>query len=47
VNLQLGAEQHDRLAAAARLFAMRPSTLARMLRMRGVDRARYGERRDP
>jgi hypothetical protein len=46
VNLRLGAEEHDRLAGAARPFAMRPSTLARMLTMRGVDRALYEERRD-
>jgi hypothetical protein len=46
VNLRLGAEEHDRLAAAARLFAMRPSTLARVRTMRGADRALYEERRD-
>jgi hypothetical protein len=46
VNFRLGAEEHDRLATAARLFAMRPSTLARVLTMRGVDRALYEERRD-
>jgi predicted HTH domain antitoxin len=46
VNFRLGAEEHDRLATAARLFAMRPSTLARVLTMRGVDRALYEKRRD-
>jgi hypothetical protein len=46
VSFRLGAEEHDRLAAAGRLFAMRPSTLARVLTMRGVDRALYEERRD-
>jgi hypothetical protein len=29
------------------LFAMRPATLARVLTVRGVDRALYEERRDP
>jgi hypothetical protein len=45
VSFRLGAEAHDRLLAAARLFAMRPSTLARVLTVRGVDRALYEERR--
>jgi hypothetical protein len=47
VNLRLGPAEHDRLVAAARLFAMRPATLARVLTVRGVDRAPYEERRDP
>jgi hypothetical protein len=46
VNFRLGATEHDRLVAAARLFAMRPATLARVLTVRGVDRALYEERRD-
>jgi hypothetical protein len=46
VNFRLGPDEHDRLVATARLFAMRPSTLARVLTMRGVDRALYEERRD-
>jgi hypothetical protein len=47
VNFRLGAAEYERLMAAARLFAMRPATLARVLTVRGVDRALYEERRDP
>jgi hypothetical protein len=46
VNFRLGPDEHDRLVAAARLFAMRPTTLARVLTMRGVERALYEERCD-
>lgn len=46
VNFRLGPAEHARLAQAAKLFAVPPTTLARMLTMRGVDRALYEERRD-
>lgn len=46
VNFRLGPEEHARLAEAAKLFSMRPTTLARVLTMRGVNRALYEERRD-
>jgi len=46
VNYRLGAHEHARLLEAARLFGMRPTTLARVLTVRGVDRALYEERRD-
>ncbi|HUR84154.1 MAG TPA: hypothetical protein VMY78_02315 [Solirubrobacteraceae bacterium] len=45
VNFRLGADDHEQLLAAARLFAMRPSSLARVLTVRGVNRALYEERR--
>ena len=45
-DARLGAKEYERLVAAARLFAMRPSTLARVLTVRGVDRALYEEQRD-
>jgi hypothetical protein len=45
VNFRLGPNEHARLREAARLFAMRPTTLARVLTARGVDRALYEERR--
>jgi hypothetical protein len=45
VNFRLGPNEHARLREAARLFAMRPTTLARLLTVRGVDRALYEERR--
>ena len=41
-----GPEEHARLTEAAKLFAMRPTTLARILTVRGVNRALYEERRD-
>ena len=46
INFRLGPQEHARLVEAAELFAMRPTTLARTLTVRGVDRARYEERRD-
>jgi hypothetical protein len=46
VNFTLGPEEHERLREAARLFAMRPTTLARVLTVRGVERALYEHRRD-
>lgn len=39
VNFRLGPGEHARLVEAARLFGMRPNTLARVLVVRGVDRA--------
>lgn len=46
INFRLGPAEHARLREAAKLFAMRPTTLARILTIRGVDRALYEERRD-
>ena len=46
VNFRLGPREHARLVEAARLFGMRPTVLARVLTVRGVDRALYEERRD-
>jgi hypothetical protein len=45
VNVRLGTDDHDRLVAAARLFTMRPSTLARVLVVCGVDSALHDEGR--
>jgi hypothetical protein len=46
VNFRLGPDEHARLAEAAELFAMAPTTLARVLTVRGVNRALYEKRRD-
>ena len=46
INFRLGPDEHTRLLEAARLFGMRPTSLARLLTVRGVDRALYEERRD-
>lgn len=46
INFRLGPEEHARLVEAAKLFAMRPTTLARTLTVRGVERALYEDRRD-
>ena len=46
VNFRLGEGEHGRLAEAARLFGMRPNVLARVLVVRGVDRALRDARRD-
>ncbi len=46
VSFRLGAEEYERLVTAADLFAMRASTLARVLTVRGVDRALYEASRD-
>ena len=46
INCRLGPDEHARLLQAARLFGMRPTSLARLLTVRGVDRALYEERRD-
>lgn len=46
LNYRLSADEHARLLEAARLFGMRATTLARLLTVRGVDRALYEERRD-
>lgn len=45
INFRLGPDEHARLAEAAALFAMRPTALARVLTMRGVNRVLYEERR--
>jgi|GEM_PF-6829329 len=46
MNFRLAPDEYDRLAEAAKLFAMSPTTLARVLTARGVDRALYEARRD-
>ena len=46
VNFRLGPDEHARLREAARLFGMPPTTLARVLTVRGVNAALYEERRD-
>ena len=46
INFRLGRDEHARLLEAARLFGMRPTSLARLLTVRGVERALYEERRD-
>lgn len=45
INFRLGPGEHARLLEAARLFGMRPTSLARLLTVRGVERALYEERR--
>lgn len=45
ISFRLGPDEHASLVEAARLFAMRPTTLARVLTVRGVSRALYEERR--
>jgi hypothetical protein len=46
INVRLGPSEHADLLKAATVFATRPTTLARMLIVRGVNRALYEERRD-
>lgn len=46
IKFRLGPQEHARLVEAAKLFAMRPATLARTLTVRGVERALYEERRE-
>ena len=46
VNFRLGPGEHARLIEAARVFGMRPNVLARVLTVRGVDRALRETRRD-
>ncbi|MEA2157495.1 MAG: hypothetical protein QOE11_3635 [Solirubrobacteraceae bacterium] len=46
VNFRLTADEHQRLVTAARIYAMRPTALARLLTVRGVDRALHEHRRD-
>jgi hypothetical protein len=46
VNFRLGPGEHARLVEASRLFAMSPTVLARVLTVRGVDRALRDARRD-
>ena len=45
VNFRLGPGEHARLIEAARVFGMRPNVLARVLTVRGVDRALREARR--
>jgi hypothetical protein len=45
INFRLGPTQYERLVQAAAIFRMRPTTLARVLTVSGVDRALYEERR--
>ena len=44
VNFRLGPDEHARPRKAAELFGMPPTTLARVLTVRGVDAALYEER---
>ena len=46
INFRLGPDEHARLREVARLFGMPPTTLARVLTVRGVDAALYEKRRD-
>lgn len=46
VNFRLGPGEHARLVEASRLFGMSPTVLARVLTVRGVDRALREARRD-
>ncbi|MDQ3723173.1 MAG: hypothetical protein M3376_08950 [Actinomycetota bacterium] len=46
VNFRLGPEEHGRLLEAARAYGMRAPALARLLTVRGVDRALHDARRD-
>lgn len=46
VNFRLSPDEHARLTQLARAFGMRPGPLARLLTVRGVERALYEERRD-
>ena len=46
VNFRLSPGEHARLTQLARAFGMRPGALARLLTVRGVERALYEERRD-
>jgi hypothetical protein len=46
VNFRLGPGEYARLVEAAELYALRPAALARLLTVRGIDRALYEERRD-
>jgi hypothetical protein len=43
----MGASEHGRLVEAARLFGMRPNVPARVLVVRGVNRALAEARREP
>ena len=45
ISFRLDADEYGRLCAAAELYSLRPTTLARVLTTRGVDRALYEERR--
>jgi hypothetical protein len=47
VNFRIGPDDYERLQRAAQLYAMRPSTLARALTVRGVNLALHDERRGP
>jgi hypothetical protein len=46
VNFRLGPGEHARLIEAARVFGLRPNVLARLLTVRGVDRALREAHRD-
>lgn len=46
VSFRLGPDEHARLLEAARTYGMRPAVLARLLTVRGVDRALYDARRE-
>lgn len=46
VNFRLGAGEHARLTEAARAYGMRPNVLARVLTVRGVERALRDASRD-
>ena len=46
VNFRLGPGEHARLIEAARVYGMRPNVLARLLTVRGADRALREARRD-
>lgn len=45
INFRLAAGQYERLVRAAGLYGVRPTTLARMMTVAGVDRALYEARR--
>ena len=48
VNFRLTPDEHGRQLEAAKAFGMRPAALARLLTVRGVNRALYDDaRRDP
>ncbi len=46
VSFRLGPEEHERLSQAARAYGMRPAVLARLLTVRGVNRALHDARRE-
>lgn len=46
VSFRLGPDEHERLLEAARAYGMRPAVLARLLTVRGVNRALHDARRE-